>query len=404
MNRFLRMRNLAAYVVLVLIAGIGLANMVYAYPALSATFTEVMADDTMEMSDKIATIEATVEDEFFAQNVFIEGYGLMQRMLGKDTLKEFTIAKDDDGKMHYVYFQTQDADVSGIGDATARLVATAEASGAAAFYLMPPSTIIEGETTFASGIPTPDDNATADAFLDDLSEAGVASLDLRDTMADSGIPSDEWFYTTDHHWTVQSAFWGYTQLVDYLDTDYGITLDANGFYTDIDNYNQLLYTESYLGSIGRTVGVTYGGIDDFTLIYPAFTTNYSYVAYNGSALMIEQTEDAFERTLLAFDILNSDLYLMESASDKYYSYLYGNYGFAQVINHDNEDGLRVLFIKDSFAVPLAAFLSTTCAEIDLIDPRWYEGSITEAVENGDYDVVIVSFTPANLTDEFFDFD
>lgn len=404
MTRFLQMRNLAAVMVLAFITVIGMANMVYAYPVLSQTFAEVMADDTLAPIDKIATLEAAIEDEFFAQNVFIEGYGMMQRALGKETLKEFTIAKDDDGKMHYVYFQTQAVEVSGIGDAMAELAAVAEESGAEAFYLMTPSTIIEGETTFASGIPYPDENEAADAFLEYITAQGVASLDLRETMADSGIPSDEWFYTTDHHWTIQSAFWGFTQLVEYLDADYDITLDADGFYTDLSNYNQILYEESYLGSIGRTVGVTYGGIDDFTLIYPAFTTNYSYTAYNGDVLMVEQTEDAFERALLTQSVLNSDLYLMELDADKYYAYLYGNYGYAQVVNHDNEDGLRVLFIKDSYAVPLAAFLSTTCAEIDLIDTRWYEDSITEAVANGDYDVVIVSISSANLTEEFFTFD
>ncbi len=406
MRLFLYVRNLTAGAVLAFVLVLGMANIVYVYPALSATITTVMADDSMAAADKIASIEATVEDEFFGRNVFIEGYGLLQRALGKNTLKEFTIAKDDDGKMHYVYFQTQTAEVGGMGDAVIDLFEVAEESGAVAFYLMPLSKIIEGETTFASGIPTPDENEAADALLRYLGDAGIASLDLRETMADSGIPSNEWFYTTDSNWTVQSAFWGYTQLVEYLDTDYGITLDADGFYTDISNYNQILYTESYLGSIGRTVGVIYGGIDDFTLIYPAFTTNFSYTAYDGDTLMVAQTEDSFDRALLDIDVLNSDLYLMELDADKYYSYLYGNYGYAQIINHDmtDGDGLRVLLIKDSLTVPLAAFLSTTCAEVDLIDPRWYEGSITEAVANGDYDVVIVAVSPSNLTDEFFTFE
>ncbi len=404
MERFLHLRNVAAGLVLVCIVALGMANMVYAYPALKDTVLAAVADDSMEASAKIAAIDAEIAENFFAKNIFTEGYGLVQSILGKNTLKEFTIAKDTSGKLHAVYVQTQEADVSVIGDAMASLAALAQASGADCFYLMPLSKMIEGETTFASGVLAPDENGTADAFLSYLDAQGIASLDLRDSADESGIAADALFYATDEHWTTQTAFWGFTQLVAYLNSAYDTALDPDGFYTNLDNYNQLLYEDSYLGSLGRMVGVTYAGLDDFTLIYPKFTTNFSYVASNGGENLVAQYQQSFERALLAAERLNSDISLLSAESDKYTAYLYGNYGLEQVTNHDNPDGLRVLIIQDSFSAPVAAFLATTCAQVDLIDPSYFEGSVVHEIENGDYDVVIVSFSPSNLTEAFFAFD
>lgn len=403
MNRLLHVRTIAAGLVLLAIIALGLTNMVYAFPTLKDTVLTVLAEDSA-IEEKIATVEAQLDESFFGKNVFIEGYGLVQLALGKEEMKAYTIAKDTDGKLHYVYFQTEETDVTAIGDATVSLAELAEETGAVCFYMMPPSKIIEGETTFDVGIPVPDENKAVDDFLLYLQEHGVASLDLRTTMGESGIPAQEQFYDTDHHWTIQSAFWGFTQLVDYLDSNYAMTLDPDGFYTDLDNYNQILYEDSYLGSLGRTVGAAYGGVDDFTLIYPKFTTNLSHYARNGDEEKIALYNTTFEQGLISMDCFNTETDIMDMEVDKYFAYMWGNYGYTHIVNNNNEDGAKVLFIKDSFTVPLAAFLSNTCSEVDLIDPRWFGGSIEEYVINGDYDAVIVSVSPANLIEDFFVFD
>lgn len=90
-------------------------------------------------------------------------------------------------------------------------------------------------------------------------------------------------------------------------------------------------------------------------------------------------------------------------TDIYMSYMYGNQAFAHIENLDNEDGINILIIKDSFAVPFAAFSSLRCANVYMIDPRYYEGSIEDFINENDLDYVVVMFSPENLTDEFFTF-
>ena len=54
-------------------------------------------------------------------------------------------------------------------------------------------------------------------------------------------------------------------------------------------------------------------------------------------------------------------------------------------------------------MPFAAFTSLRCHTVDLIDPRFYDGDYVEAIENGDYDYVIVMISPQDLVEEFFPF-
>ena len=76
---------------------------------------------------------------------------------------------------------------------------------------------------------------------------------------------------------------------------------------------------------------------------------------------------------------------------------------SKIKNIENPDGLKVLFVKDSLIVPTAAFFSSVCSSIDMIDPRYYDGDILEYAKSHDYDFVFISVYPQNLTKEFFPF-
>ena len=90
-------------------------------------------------------------------------------------------------------------------------------------------------------------------------------------------------------------------------------------------------------------------------------------------------------------------------ADMYMSYLYGNPAFSHIENMNREDGLNICFIKDSFAVPFAAFTSLRCHTVDMIDPRYFEEDYVETLRKGKYDYVILMVSPQNLVEEFFPF-
>ena len=49
-------------------------------------------------------------------------------------------------------------------------------------------------------------------------------------------------------------------------------------------------------------------------------------------------------------------------------------------------------------------MSTVCSEVYLVDPRYYKESILEYVNSiENLDIAFISFSPQDLTDEFFNF-
>jgi hypothetical protein len=332
--------------------------------------------------------------------MWIESYGFMQKLLFKEEENNFEVIQDTDGKLHYAFFAEEANEVSSIVRTVNILNWKLIPSKADLVVLMPPDKVIEGYTQFSEGLPYSYSNETADNFLLKLEESGISTFDFRDKLNTSKLDKSKIFFNTDHHWTVESGFWAFTELVNYLE-DRGYQLDPENFYTDASNYNFITYPESYIGSMGRKTGVLYGGVDDFTLIYPKFKTEYNYTAVSPGVNI--ETSGRFEDALLNGYAFNLKDYDSIMNADKYFSYLYGNQAFVSIVNQNNPDGIKVLMIKDSMSVPMASFLSTVVKEIVLIDPRYYKEDIAQYAHEEKFDLVLVSIYPPNLTDEFFDY-
>lgn len=404
MKRIFVVRIITAVLLLLVLFGFSGINLYYSYEPLREAVMGLVEIGETDLKTYISTIDTTINEEVYEKNLFIEAYGYIHTLLGKEELSNFDLIKDEQGKYHYTYFATGPNDVEEIGNRTVEMSELAKAYDTEFLYLQTPDKILEGYTTFSSGLPTTYDNVTADNFLSYIEEEDVDNLDLRDTIMDSGIAAEDIFYDTDHHWTTRTAFWAFTQIVEYFNTEYDADLDPEGYYTDIENYNIIMYEDSFLGAMGRQAGFVYTGAEDFELIYPKFDTDYQFTAY--SADMVESVKynsGKFESVLIQINQFNNTEDLMDLTSDKYFSYLWGNRPLQEVVNLNNTDGPKVLFIKDSFAVPTAAFLSTVCSQVDLVDPRFYAGDIEDLIIKNDYDYVITTFSPPNLTEEFFVF-
>ena len=381
---------------LIIFSGI---NAYYAKDSIMLELSNIFNDNDKSLKDNILSFENIIDEEIFMKELFIELYGSMQYVLDKNEISNFSIVKDDMGKLHYSYFANQKNDVSEIAKIAIDFGNDIEKSGANFVYLMPLDKEILGATTFSYGIPYPFRNEEANDFLNVLEKNEVDFLDFRESLLNSGIESSNLFYDTDHHWKTETAFWAFTQLIEYVNNNFDEEIDQDGFYRDINNYNQIVYENSYLGSLGRNVGISYGGIDDFTLIYPKFTTNYDF--YGQNQIMDYSMHGSFRDSLLSLDAFTSEYDMMNPKFDKYMSYLGGNLALVHIDNKLVKDGPKVLFIKDSLMVPVAAFFTTVCSKVDLIDPRHYKGDIRKYAIENDYDYVFMSFSPPNLSSDFF---
>lgn len=356
----------------------------------------------LKLEETIKLIESTANENIYAEYSFVDGYGFIQRLMDKNEANNFEVIKDKQGFLHYTSFGNQTNSMYDFAARIESLKNSIKSKDTKFIYLMQPDKYIKGYSELPTGIPYNYANENADKFLELLNKNNINTIDLRENLTKSEISVDKLFFKTNNYWKIETAFWEFGQLVNNLNNKYSVNLDENKFYTDKENYNFITYANSYVGSMGRQAGIFYGGVDDFTLVYPKFKTSYTYYSKNEEQ---EMTLDGrFEEALLAVSPFKVKKEKYQLEEDKYYAYLFGNREFVHIKNKDNINGAKILLVKDSYTLPLAAFLSTVCSDIYLVDPRYYKEDITSLVNSIDnLDIVFVSFSPQDLTEEFFQF-
>lgn len=397
MHNFFAKKRITAFLFILVLVTFSVLNIIQSFGPIQKTLAS--ADfHYSEAKALIHELDDDINEHVFDKFGFVEAYGYMQSLMWKNEENNFEVVKDMEGKLHYTYFATGPTDTKYLSDRVAALGAHLDPKTKLT-YVMTPDKYVRGYTQFPEGIPYNYNNETADGFLTNLKQDGIDTVDLREGLLESGIPAKDLFFTTDHHWKIKTAFWAFGQLVNHLDGMYDKPLDPDHYFTDLNNYNVVPYQDIFIGSQGRKAGKYFAGDDDFDLIYPKFKTDYSFYFKTGETQAT--LNGRFEDALLTTYPLNVQGATYDLTADKYFTYLYGNQGIVHVVNKDKPNGLKVLFIKDSLAVPMISFLSTVVSEIYLIDPRYYTGDIVDFASKTDLDHIFVSISPQDLVDEFF---
>ncbi len=196
-----------------------------------------------------------------------------------------------------------------------------------------------------------------------------ASKVLREVHAAND--STQMYYRTDHHWTSEAAF-------DVC----AAWLAEKGYGSmSLDQFAISTVTDSFEGTIASRLGIS-GKQDSIQRYDPINAFDY-YLIYN-------QSEDIR-------NTMYQDSYL--DTKDKYAYFYGGNYGLIETRMPDAQTGRRLLIIKDSYA---HCFAPLTCGyfdEVDLLDPRYYNASISELMASKSYTDVLFLFNAAGFAEE-----
>lgn len=337
----------------------------------------------------ISGLESGVNENVFARTAYINLYGLSARLLNKHYIIETnatnSVVKDNNEFLQFISFPVDTAPyVEKISD----IKKTLDELNTPLLYVQTPLKTIEDYTQMPEGI-VDYANSNTDTFLTQLEEAGIDVLDLRQNVKEEGLELDKLFYRTDHHWTTQTAFWAVGEVVDYLKQNLGMDLDPKHVYTNSEFYDATLYEKSFLGSQGRRVGKYYGGVDDYTLMLPKFDTNYTVTINKTNNSTV--TEGTFEEAIVKRHLLDEkDIF-----TNRYAAYFGADYPEVIVENHLANSDKKVLILKDSFAIPFSAFLSTMVGETRLLDTRYYEGDVEEYIKAYQPDLVLYVYKSIN---------
>lgn len=376
----------------------------------SEEYTDISGED--DTSDSEAGIEDanTVMDAITAcllqfdtdisENVYhrydwIEAYGAVSRALGKKEVNGFSYALDKNGAYNDVNFwsEVNDTDIRRFSQQLYLLGQDVEANGGKLVFMAYPNKYYEAWNSGYDGIPYNGYNSKMDELLLWNRRHGIDSIDYREILAESDLSFEEMFYKTDHHWTGYAAFLAFDELVDHLNEEYDAGLDEDGYYRDINNYEVEWHEGVFLGAAGRNVGVEFAGgeLENFQTVKPKFSGS---ITWNGI------TGDYADTVIREHKLEYEDIY----ESDAYAYYLGGVFRRDTIINHDNPDGLKIFFIRDSFASPMIIDMIPFCSQIDCIWGKYATDEyVKQMIAEGDYDYVFVGYYTEDILPNFFHF-
>ena len=353
----------------------------------------------------IAAFESALNESVFLKNNYIDLFGVLQNAMNKDVIPSSgytgTIVRGSDNKLYSAASVTTSdndtyslEDIKEYSDALIQLNDVVKESGADLLYVQAPQKYYEGVT-----VPIPIDAQRVlvrkNEFLNQI-DGRVNYIDLTQKIYDENLDYDGMFFATDHHWTVDAAFWCYQEICEYLNTNTDYHIDKE--YYDADNWNKQVLENAYLGSTGVRVGSYYVGRDDFTLFTPKFDTDFE--RHYMSNYMVDYEGDFAHCVLTDYD---------KYIDGDYYDIIWGVYtgSDSPYVNIENKlinSDKRILVVKDSFGLPVSAFMSTTCNDLTIYDLRYsHDESLTQYVKDEGFDLVIFVYNPESLSSTMFSF-
>lgn len=360
--------------------------------SLKDTVKDVFEGETETVKEVIRGIEDGYNETFYKRLRFIDLHGGFQRVLGKQEVGNFDVVRDLQGNIHHTYNSPGRSVIDAQHSRDPedyRYIQTlqkyCDEQGLPLVMTITPHKVQQGYTTFPTGISSYK-NENLDFRRDMMRQMGATVLDLRESMERVNYPKENAFYKTDHHWTTETSFWAFGEILNFLEQEYALVFPNKEQITNIENYNRRVYEQFFLGSTGRRVGRYYAksGLDDYTLLWPKFDTWMRLEDPKRSEAPIEGT---FYETMIDQTRLRDDPTLQVN---RYGTYLSTDRQTREIYNPDGTG--KLLILHDSFGLGISPFLALAFEETTIFDMRYHDESLLEYLQmNSDrkYDAILV---------------
>ena len=207
-----------------------------------------------------------------------------------------------------------------------------------------------------------------------------AALDgLCDVLDLSYAATDEFmadYYKTDHHWQVQGAVKAYDRIMDLFGRR---AVPIDGF--------TVAYDGDFYGSSARNGLITSAS----DVVYDV---NYEPGAFSVRLNGKKAKRSAVDESLAdGYDSFSKS----RTFSNVYADYFHGDYALIEYDNPDAPDG-TLLVIGDSFTDCIDRLFAESYRHVSVVDPRHFEGSLAEYVDELQPDDAVVMMGAISLFD------
>lgn len=352
------------YIVLIVWSGFIILNLATPQKVFSENENRYLAEmpefsiDTLMNGEYMNGIEEYINDQFILRDQWIYIKTMMERGILKQDINSVYIAKDGYLIERYNYNSVSVDQAEKNRKYLAGFIEKYNqklGSDRVKVMMVPTASEILTDKLppFATGY---NQNGYIDQLATSLPEDTF--LDVRDTLLKH---NEEYiYYKTDHHWTSLGAYYAYVKWA----TEVGFQpLSA-------DKFNIEKASDQFYGTIFSKVNLKVQP-DDIYLYQVKEDMDY------------QLQYDLAHRTDSLYDFSKLE------EKDKYSVFMGGNHALVEVQTNQN-NGRRLLVIKDSFAHSLVPFAVNHFEKTFMIDLRYYNGGIDRFVEeNGITDMLVL---------------
>ncbi|MBS4217455.1 hypothetical protein KHA96_03905 [Bacillus sp. FJAT-49711] len=206
--------------------------------------------------------------------------------------------------------------------------------------------------------------------LDDIQKKLLHSIEFI-TVTDALIDhkNEPIYFKTDHHWTMQGAYYAYTQAAQTF-----------GFEPySIDDFNIEMLSNDFYGTFASKVVGHRVEPDKIEMFEPLKHTTYS-VQFNDKN---EISNSLFARSFL-------------KKKDQYSFFLNGNHSLV-TIKSSVKNGRKLAVMKDSYAHVFIPFLANHFEEIYVIDLRYFHHDINDFIWENSVKEVLFLYNVVNFS-------
>jgi len=215
-------------------------------------------------------------------------------------------------------------------------------------------------------------------------------IDLLAPLKEKADAGEDVYYRTDHHWTTLGAYYAYQVIAPSLGVD----------AYPLDSFKAENASEEFFGTTWSAAGMKWIKPEPLQFFRyegdELFTTEEMV---KNKEFNLEENTDSVPYLVVKDGGKLPSLYDTSflQKKDKYSAFLGGNKALVRVTWNDTPRE-TLLIVKDSYAHSLAPFLARHF-DLLLVDLRYFDGSVSELIEQEGVKKVLFLYNVANLCDD-----
>ncbi len=339
--------------------------------------------------------EAYFTDQFFKRDKWVELYTLWEMKMDKTFVNGYHVTTDQwimPQPSNTFYKKELELSAASLNELGAML----QSRDTELYFFPMPAKVFEMAELLPSFVPRGKGKENTNFLLDNLDEQVVHGVNVSEKL-NKEISFEEkksYYFKTDHHWNIKGAFFGFKTMIEEISKTQPIKSELN-----IEEEYDFTCEKGkeIIGSWNRNLHMLVNAVDDMPCHYHPKNFSLADMDYYNGVISEEKKMEFNEYYATG---LQKDLQQME-----YHDAYANNYAELNIVNHEKDNDIKALLIKDSYANPLVPHIASLFKQTTVFDPRYdKKRSTIDLLNDRDYDVVIILYNTNNLIGNMYRFD